>query len=143
MAPRDRIQLRGLRVLGTIGALPEEQVRAQPFEVDLDVECDLSAAGASDDLDDTLDYGEIASTVARVVASERHQLLERVAQRIADDVLAHDTRVTAVAVTVRKLRPPVPVDLATAAVTITRARTTPPNFSRNPPSEGGSERKSR
>lgn len=118
----DRIQLRGLRVLGTIGVLPEEQVRAQPFEVDLDVECDLSAAGASDALDDTLDYGEIASTVERIVATERHQLLERVAQRIADDVLAHDARVAAVVVTVRKLRPPVPVDLATAAVRITRTR---------------------
>ena len=117
----DRIELRGLRVLGTIGALPEEQVRAQPFEVDVDVEADLAAAGASDALDDTLDYGELAQGIERVVSTERHQLLERVAQRIADEVLA-DARVTAVTVTVRKLRPPVPVDLDTAAVTITRVR---------------------
>lgn len=117
----DRLELRGLRVLGTIGALPEEQVRAQPFEVDLDVVADLSAAGTSDDLDDTLDYGAISDRVERVVATERHQLLERVAQRIADEVLG-DGRVESVTVTVRKLRPPVPVDLATAAVCITRAR---------------------
>jgi dihydroneopterin aldolase len=115
----DRISLRGLRVVGVHGALPEEQARAQPFEVDLDVGVDLRAAGASDALDDTLDYGAIAEIVARIVSHERHTLLERVASRIADEVLA-DERATSVTVTVRKLRPPVPVDLATAAVTITR-----------------------
>jgi dihydroneopterin aldolase len=135
----DRIELRGLRVLGTHGALPEEQVRAQPFEVDLDVETDLAAAGRTDALDDTLDYASLAGAAERVIAGEHHQLLERLAQRIADDVLA-DSRVSAVTVTVRKLRPPVPVDLATAAVTIHRAAS---NFSQDPPSEGGSGAKDR
>lgn len=120
----DLLQLRGLRVIGTHGALPEEQERAQPFEVDLDVETDLEPAGRSDSLDDTLDYGAIADAVHRVVALERHRLLERVAHRIAETVLA-DRRVAAVTVTVRKLRPPVPVDLATAGVRITRARPRP------------------
>jgi len=117
----DRIELRGLRVLGVHGALAEEQTRAQPFEVDLDVTADLSRAGATDDLNDTLDYGAMADAAARIVGSERFTLLERLAQRIADEILA-DERVEAVAVTVRKLRPPVPVDLATAAVSITRSR---------------------
>lgn len=118
----DRIELRGLRVLGTIGALPEEQLRAQPFEVDVDIEADLAPAGASDVLGDTLDYGEIAQGIERVVSTERHRLLERVAERIASAIL-DDARVRSVTVTVRKLRPPVPVDLATAAVRITRSRT--------------------
>lgn len=118
----DVLELRGLRVLGTIGALPEEQIRAQPFEVDVDIEADLAAAGASDVLGDTLDYGEIAQRIERVVSTERHQLLERVAERIAA-VILDDARVRSVTVTVRKLRPPVPVDLATAAVRITRSRT--------------------
>ena len=117
--PPDQIELRGLRVLGVHGALAEERERAQPFEVDLDVEADLRAAGASDRLDDTLDYGAIAATVERVVAEERHVLLERVAERIAEEVGA-DPRVRSLTVTVRKLRPPVPVDLETAAVRITR-----------------------
>ena len=54
------------------------------------------------------------------MTAERHRLLERLATRIADDVLALDDRLTSVTVTVRKLRPPVPVDLASAGVTITR-----------------------
>ena len=115
----DRVELRGLRGLGVHGVLPEEQSRPQPFEVDLDVEADLRAAGRSDSLDDTLDYGALAEVVARIVGGERHALLERLAERIAEAVLA-DPRATSVTVTVRKLRPPVPVDLAHAAVRITR-----------------------
>ncbi len=115
----DRIELRGLRAVGTHGALPEEQQRAQPFEVDLDVVADLRPAGASDRLADTVDYGALAHAVERVVTEERFQLLERLAERIAEEVRA-DERVDSVTVTVRKLRPPVAVDLLSAAVTITR-----------------------
>jgi len=115
----DRIELRGLRVLGTHGVQPEEQTRAQPFEVDLDVECDLRAAGRSDELDATLDYGALSQLVHNVISGERHALLERVAERIAEVVLG-DPRVARVRVSVRKLRPPVAVDLQTAGVRITR-----------------------
>jgi dihydroneopterin aldolase len=115
----DRIELRGLRVLGTHGALPEERERPQPFEIDLDVELDLSRPGETDALDDTVDYGALAELVERVVSGERHVLLERLAVRVAE-VVRQDERVTGVTVTIRKLRPPVPVDLATAGVTIHR-----------------------
>jgi dihydroneopterin aldolase len=107
-------------VLGVHGALPEEKDRAQPFEVDLDLAADLGVAGRTDALVDTVDYGAVVDTVERVVTGERHRLLERLATRIADDVLALDARITSVTVTVRKLRPPVPVDLASAGVTLTR-----------------------
>lgn len=117
----DTIQLRGLRVVGIHGVLPEEQERAQPFEVDLDVEADLSAGGSTDRLEDTLDYGALAERVAAIVGGESYALIERLAQRIADGVL-EDPRALAVTVTVRKLRPPVPVALETAAVRIRRER---------------------
>jgi dihydroneopterin aldolase len=116
----DRIRLARLRLLGVHGALPEEQDRAQPFEVDVDVVADLAVAGRTDSLADTVDYGAVAAAVERIVVGESHRLLERLATRIADDVLQADPRITAVTVTVRKLRPPVPVDLAWAGVTITR-----------------------
>ena len=117
--PADRIELRGIRAVGTHGALPEEQRRAQPFEVDIDVVADLRPAGKSDALADTVDYSALAHSVERVVTEERFQLLERLAERIAEEVRADD-RVESVTVTVRKLRPPVAVDLTSAAVTITR-----------------------
>ncbi len=62
----------------------------------------------------------MTAAAGAVVVGERHRLLERLATRIADDTLAVDARITSVTVTVRKLRPPVPADLASAGVTITR-----------------------
>ncbi len=117
----DVIELRGLRAAGICGALPEEQERPQPLEVDLDVETDLRAAGASDDLAQTIDYGALAAEVERVLTTERFVLLEALAARIAQVVLA-DERVDAVTVAVRKLRPPVPQLLDTSGVRITRRR---------------------
>lgn len=115
----DCIRLRGLRALGVHGALPEEQVRAQPFEVDLDVRLDLSRAGATDDLDDTVDYAALCDASLRVVATERYRLMEALAERIAA-VVGADDRVVEVRVVVSKLRPPVAVDLVSAGVEITR-----------------------
>lgn len=117
----DRVEVRGLRAVGIHGVLPEERERAQPFEVDIDVEADLSTAGASDRLEDTVDYGSLAESVAAIITTERHALIERLAERIAECVL-EDPKALAVTVTVRKLRPPVPVSLETAAVRIRRER---------------------
>jgi dihydroneopterin aldolase len=117
----DTIELRGLRAMAICGALPEEQVRPQPIEVDVDVEADLSTAGASDRLEDTIDYGAIAGELERVLTSERFALLERLAERLCESVLV-DERVQRVTVSVRKLRPPVPQDLATSGVRLTRGR---------------------
>jgi dihydroneopterin aldolase len=117
----DTIEIRGLRALGIIGVNPEERDRPQPFELDIDLEADLSRAGTSDALADTIDYGVAIALAEKVVRTESHLLLERVAQRIADELLAVD-KVDAVRVTIRKMRPPVPQDVATSAVTITRRR---------------------
>jgi dihydroneopterin aldolase len=117
----DRIELRGLHALGICGALDEEQVRPQPLEVDLDVFADLHTPGASDSLDDTVDYGALCDTVERVITEERFVLLERLAERLVQVVLL-DERVTKVTVAVRKLRPPVPQHLGTSGVRITRTR---------------------
>jgi 7,8-dihydroneopterin aldolase/epimerase/oxygenase len=115
----DTIAIAGLRELGIHGVLPEEQARPQPFEVDVELRVDLSAAAESDRLDDTVDYSAVAEAVSRVVKSERYQLLERLATRIAE-VCRADPRVTGVTVTVRKLHPPVRAMLDHVAVRIER-----------------------
>ena len=119
---RDRIELRGLRLVGRVGVLDLERAQDQPLEIDLDLVADLARAGASDDLADTVDYGAVCATVAAVVGEGHVALLERLAARIAEAVLAADTRIAAAEVVVRKLRPPVPVDLATSGVRIVRER---------------------
>jgi dihydroneopterin aldolase len=117
----DRIELRGLRVLAICGVLPSEQEAAQPLEVDIDIVADLRAAGASDALADTVDYGAVCSAVAGVAASGRFALLERFATAVAEQVLVTPA-VDEVEVAVRKLRPPVPQQLDTSGVRIRRSR---------------------
>jgi dihydroneopterin aldolase/2-amino-4-hydroxy-6-hydroxymethyldihydropteridine diphosphokinase len=118
---RDSIELRGLRFVGTHGALPEEAVRPQPFEVDLELIADLREAGRSDALEATVDYGELCEAVRTVIEGDHVTLLEHLAEAVADRALAvAGERAIGVVVSVRKLRPPVPVALASAAVRICR-----------------------
>jgi 7,8-dihydroneopterin aldolase/epimerase/oxygenase len=118
----DRIELRDLRVLGVHGVLAEERQRAQPFSVDLDVWLDTRPAGTTDDLAATVDYATLAALAHDVVANESFALLETMADAVARSVLEHDGRVNAVAATVRKLRPPVPLDLGSVGVRVVRRR---------------------
>jgi 7,8-dihydroneopterin aldolase/epimerase/oxygenase len=115
----DRILIAGLREMGVHGVLAEEQERAQPFQVDLELVVDLAAAGSSDALDDTVDYGALSDAVRRVVADEHHQLLERLAARIAE-VCRADARVNGVVVEVRKLEPPIAGQIDYVGVRIER-----------------------
>ena len=115
----DTIILTGIRALGAHGVLPEEQARPQPFEVDVEQTVDLKPAGRSDVLSDTVDYDDLAGRVVRIVEEGGLSLLEALASRIATACRA-DPRVTAVVVTVKKLRPPVPVHVDHVAVRIER-----------------------
>ena len=122
----DRIEVRGVELLVYCGVLPEEQARRQPFLFDLDLYMDLSAAGASDDLADTANYGDVIDLLAAELAQERFQLLERLATRTAELIFDHTAGgavpVDAITVTVRKLRPPVAAHVDTTGVRIHRTR---------------------
>ena len=115
----DLILISGLQESGVHGVLPEERVSPQPFAVDIELSVDVSTAGLSDELDDTVDYGNISLEVARVVREESYFLLERLATRIAE-VCREDERVTRSVVTVRKLKPPIPLPVNYVGVRIER-----------------------
>lgn len=117
----DQILLRGLRVMAYCGVLDEEQARRQPFEINAEVVTDLRSAGQSDDLADTINYGELGDKIAELVESERFALLEYFAQQVADLLLA-DSRVTEVVVEILKLRPPMAQDLVASGVRISRTQ---------------------
>ena len=119
----DRITLTGLRVRGHHGVLEHERRDGQDFLVDVVVWLDLSRAASSDDLADTLHYGELAERAAAVVGGDPCDLIETVAGRIADDVL-RDERVSAVEVTLHKPSAPIPLTFADVAVTVHRSRRT-------------------
>lgn len=115
----DAVILRGLRIPARHGVTPREQAAGQVFVVDVVCRLDLSAAARSDDLDDTLDYGALAEAVHSRVSGERWNLIERVAERVAELVL-EDPRVDRVEVTVHKPQAPIPVEFEDAAVRIVR-----------------------
>lgn len=115
----DSIVLTGIRALGTHGVLPEEHSRPQPFEVDIELAVDLSLPGRSDLLSDTVDYDMLTASVVKIIETGRYSLMEALATRIADACKA-DKRVASVAVTVRKLRPPVGLMVRHVGVRIER-----------------------
>jgi len=118
----DRIELRDLRVLGVHGVLPSEQTQAQPFSLDIVAFVDGAAAQRSDDLADAVDYGTLATTAAAVVSGRSYRLLEALAGRLAEALLLCDPRIEAIEVAVRKLRPPLALDLGSAGVRVRRTR---------------------
>ena len=117
----DRIEIRGLRTHGRHGVFAEERRRGQPFVVDLVCERDLRAAGRSDDLADTVDYGALAQRVGDAVAATRFDLLEALAGHLAALVLA-TTDVAAVTVRVAKPEAPLAVEADEVAVVVRRSR---------------------
>lgn len=121
MGVADEITLTGLRVFGRHGVYDEERRVGQDFVVDVTLQVDTRAAAASDDVADTVHYGEMAERIAAIVAGEPVNLLETLAARIADDLLVGD-RIDRVRVTVHKPDAPIPLSFADVAVTIERAR---------------------
>lgn len=117
----DEIALTGLRVFGHHGVYSRERENGQEFVVDLRLHLSLADAAASDDVADTVHYGELAEKVAAVVGGEPVDLLETLATRIADVALSDD-RVRSATVTVHKPQAPIPLTFADVSVTLHRAR---------------------
>jgi dihydroneopterin aldolase len=117
----DRIELRGLKVRGNHGVFEHEKRDGQDFYVDITVWMDLAPAAASDDLDDTLDYGGLAERAAAIVAGPPRDLIETVAAEIADGVMT-DPRVRSTEVVLHKPSAPISLTFADVAVVAHRSR---------------------
>jgi dihydroneopterin aldolase len=113
-----RIALRNVRAHGRHGADPGERQREQPFDIDLAVELDASAAELSDELAGTLDYAALHRRLVTIVASTSFALLERLARALLDAVF-EDERVLFAQLTIAK---PEILAGATPSVTLERRR---------------------
>lgn len=122
---RDRIRLAGVRGRGFHGVFEHERRDGQDFVVDVELALDLTAAGASDDLGDTVNYGEIGAAALARIEGEPFDLIERLADVIASDALSHSA-VDEVTVTVHKPQAPVGVPFGDVTVTVTRQRAAVP-----------------
>ncbi|MFE4976373.1 dihydroneopterin aldolase [Kitasatospora sp. NPDC056651] len=117
----DRVTLRGLRARGHHGVFERERVEGQTFVVDLVLYLDTRPAAATDDLTRTAHYGLVAEEATAIIAGEPVDLIETLAQRIADQCLKHEA-VEEVEVTVHKPDAPITVPFDDVTVTIHRGR---------------------
>jgi len=117
----DRITLTGVRAVGHHGVYPDEKRDGQEFVVDATLSLSLRRAAETDDVADTVHYGELAERLVEIVEGDPVDLLETLAQRLADAVLA-DERVDAVTITVHKPQAPITVAFGDVAVTISRSQ---------------------
>lgn len=122
MEELDEITLTGLRVFGRHGVFAFEREQGQDFIVDVRMRLSVARAAQSDDVADTVHYGEVAERIVEIVGGEPVDLLETLATRIADDLLG-DARLQRVSVTVHKPQAPIEAEFADVAVTVHRAQT--------------------
>lgn len=116
----DLIRVTGIKAFGYHGVLPHEATDGQEFTVDLVVTLDLRAASVFDDLNQTINYADLAQIAHDNIVGERVQLIERLAGRIADEISSAYSQITSVSVTVHKPHAPVAVDFENISVTIMR-----------------------
>ena len=98
----DRILLEGMVFHGRHGTLPAERELGQPFVVDVELRLGLRAAGLSDDLSQTVDYGKVHQEIKEIVEGPSVNLTETVAERIATTVLEEHPLVETIKVKVAK-----------------------------------------
>ena len=118
----DKIILAGVEVTGRHGCTAAERQIEQLFIVDAELFLDLSRAGKSDDLDDTIDYTQVVDDIKKIVGGESRNLMEAVAQEIAETLLRKYFRLYGLKIVLTKVDPPVENSFAGAAVQIVRSR---------------------
>ena len=116
----DSIQVNGIRAYGYVGYLAEERVLGQWFEVDLTLWVDLSTAGKSDDINDTLDYRSAIAIVKEQITTAKFDLVEKLISAIADHLLKLD-KVERVRVKLSKPAAPIPDFSGRITLDITRS----------------------
>jgi dihydroneopterin aldolase len=117
----DELAILGVECYGHHGVFEFERREGQTFVIDLALGLDTAPAAASDDLRDTVDYGSLVLSVKAAVEKDPVDLIESLAQRIADVCLL-DARVEWARVTVHKPDAPIEATFSDVALTITRKR---------------------
>lgn len=116
----DQITIKGLETFGYHGVFEEESFLGQKFIVDAVLFLDTRQAGKTDDLGASIDYGQACSLIKKTVEVERFQLIEALAEEIAEKLLLTFNQLVSVEITVKKPWAPVLISMETVAVTIRR-----------------------
>jgi dihydroneopterin aldolase len=118
----DKMYVNGMKFYGYHGVFPEEQKLGQRFQADVVLTLDLSKAGLTDDLHETVNYKEVYDAVKEIMEGNSVQLLETLAESISASLLSKFTMIDETTVKVIKPDPPIPGHYDSVAVEITRSR---------------------
>ena len=118
----DKMIITGVEAHGYHGFFDFERETGQPFVVDAELSVDLRESGLNDDIDNTVDYNDLATLIHNEIKGPSVKLIESLAQRIATKVLAAYPMVKEVKITVNKPRAPITVPYGSIAVVIKRSR---------------------
>ena len=118
----DRIFIKGLALHACHGVMAHEAKVGQTFTLDLDLEIDLSAAARSDKVVDTVSYDKVVDCASEAFCAQRYRLIEAVAGRVAEAVLATFPPVRSVRVTIHKPHAPIAATFDDVGVTLVRNR---------------------
>lgn len=115
----DKIIVSAIDCVSAIGVGPEERTLRHRLSIDVEVATDTRRAGTSDSLEDAIDYGQIVRRVVELAGEGEYHLIEALAARIAQGVLA-DCGGESVRVVVRKMPPPLDARIGFVAVEVVR-----------------------
>lgn len=118
----DKIILNNMQFYGFHGLLPEENKLGQRFNVDVELFVNLEIAGKTDDMNDSIDYSQAYESVRDIVEGEAKNLIETVADRIAQELFTSFDLLQACTVRVIKPDPPIAGHYESVAVEIYREK---------------------
>lgn len=118
----DRIIMKNLAFFGYHGVMEEEKTLGQKFFLDIEIYTDLKKSGKSDEVEDTVHYGEVYNYIKDIIENKRFKLIEALAENIAEVILSKFIKIQEINVVVRKPEAPVPGIFDYVGVEIRRAR---------------------
>lgn len=119
----DKIKVNGMMFYGYHGLFPEENKLGQRFTVDVELMGDFRKAGITDQMEDSIDYGEVYETTKSIMEGKAYHLLESLAETIAKTMFRTFDKLSAIRINIDKPGPPIPGYYESVGVEITRERT--------------------
>ena len=118
----DKILVRNLKIFAYHGVNPEEKVDGQNFVFDIDAYVDISVPCVTDNVEDTVSYAKIIKETVRIFTSQKDDLLERAAQRVADGLFESFDKIQSLRILLKKPEAPIKADFEYVGVEIFRER---------------------
>ena len=118
----DKIVLKNMKFYGYHGVYPEEREKGRYFHIDVEMFADLKKPGATDNLEDTVDYSDVYNIIKEITETKKFRLIERLADTISREILSRHEKISGITVRVRKPEAPVGGELDWAEIEIKRFR---------------------